>query len=67
MANAARVKANVLRRLEGLMGLRFRGAEISAMVTPDRRPYGVRAPVLNQIAGSGVEICAVMDSLYPPE
>jgi hypothetical protein len=67
MANAARVKANVLRRLEGLMGLRFRGAEMLAMVTPDHRPYGVRARVLNEIAGSGVEICAIMDSAYPPE
>jgi hypothetical protein len=67
MANAARVRANVLRRLEGLMGLRFRGAEISAMVTPDRQPYGVRARVLNQIAGSGGEVRAIMDSAYPPQ
>jgi hypothetical protein len=67
MANAARVRANVLRRLEWLMGLRFRGAEISAMVTPDCRPYGVRAPVLNQIAGSEVQVGALMDSTYPPK
>lgn len=62
MANAARAKANILRRLEGLMGSRFRGAEISAMVTPDRRPYGVLARVLNQITRSGAEIRPIMDS-----
>jgi GNAT superfamily N-acetyltransferase len=31
------------------------------MVTPDRRPYGVRAPVLNQIAGSEVQVRANVD------
>ena len=35
------------------------------MITPDCPPYGVRAGVLNQIAGSG-EIRAIMDSAYPP-
>jgi hypothetical protein len=37
------------------------------MITPDRQPYGVRARVLNQIAGSGVAIRAIMDSAYPPK
>ena len=37
------------------------------MVTPDRRPYGVRGLVLNQFAGSEVQVRAVMDSPYPPK